>query len=115
MSFKSVLQKIGEDFLKALPWVEKGASIVTLFDPALGTLFNTTVNIVATVEQKWAALGKQSGSGVQKLADAIQIGEPVIAQGLKLAGKDSSTAAVTNYINGVVTVLNAVPATTPAA
>lgn len=110
MSFKSVLQTIGEDFLKGLPWLEKAGSVVTLFDPALGTLFNQTLNIVATVEQKWAALGKQSGTGAQKLADAVQIGEPVIAQGLKLAGKSSTTADVTNYINAVVAVANSAPA-----
>ena len=115
MSFKSVLQKIGEDFEKALPWLEKGAQIVTVFDPTLGALFNTTVNIVATVEQKYAALGQQSGTGAQKLADAIQIGEPVIAQGLKLAGKSDTTADVTNYINSVVAVLNSAPAQAAAA
>lgn len=110
MSFKSFLQKVGEDFMKALPWLQKAGQVVTVFDPALGDLFNSTVNIVATVEQKWAALGKQSGTGTQKLADAVQIGEPVIAQGLKLAGKASDTAAVTTYINSVVAVLNAAPA-----
>jgi hypothetical protein len=110
MSFKSFLQKVGEDFLKALPWLEKAGSVATIFDPALGTLFNSTLNIVATVEQKYAALGKQSGTGAQKLADALQIGEPIIAQGLKLAGKSSDTTAVTNYINAVVQVANAAPA-----
>jgi hypothetical protein len=110
MSFKSFLTKVGEDFAKALPWIEKGASLVAVFDPSLGALFNTTVNIVATVEQKWAALGQQSGTGTQKLADALTIGEPVIAQGLKLAGKSSSTADVTNYINSVVAVMNTIPA-----
>jgi hypothetical protein len=115
MSFKSVLQKIGEDFEKALPWLEKGIQVLTAFDPALGELFNTTANIVATVEQKYAALGKQSGTGAQKLADALQIGEPVIAQGLKLTGKASDTAAVTNYINAVVAVMNTTPAPSSAA
>jgi hypothetical protein len=115
MSFKSFLTKVGEDFTKALPWLEKGASLVAVFDPALGPLFTTTVNIVGTVEQKYAALGKQSGSGVAKLADALQIGEPVIAQGLKLAEKSSTTADVTNYINSVVAVLNAAPAPAAAA
>jgi altronate dehydratase len=114
MSFKSWLDKVGEDvekdFEAALPWLQKAGGIVTVFDPSLGALFNTTVNIVATVEQKWAALGKQTGTGTQKLADAVQIGEPVIAQGLKLAGQDSSTAGVTNYINSVVAVLNGIPA-----
>lgn len=110
MSFKSVMQWIGEEFDKALPWLQKGGAIVSVFDPALGAVFSTTANIVATVEQKYAALGKQSGTGASKLADALQIGEPVIAQGLKLAGKASDTAAVTNYINSVVTVLNTAPA-----
>jgi hypothetical protein len=114
MSFKSWLGKVGEDikndFEKALPWIEKAGSVVTVFDPSLGALFNTTVNIVATVEQKWAVLGKSSGTGASKLADAVQIGEPIIAQGLKLAGQDSSTASVTSYINSVVAILNAAPA-----
>ena len=110
MSFKSVLQKIGEDFEKVLPWLEKGGQVLAVFDPSLGALFNTTVNIVGTVEQKYAALGQQSGTGTAKLADALQIGLPVIAQGLKLAGKSSTTADVTNYVNAVVAVLNAAPA-----
>jgi hypothetical protein len=110
MSFKSFLTAVGEDFTKALPWLQKGGAVMAVLDPSLGALFNTTVNIVATVEQKYAALGKQSGTGTAKLADALLIGEPVIAQGLKLAGKSSTTADVTNYISSVVTVLNATPA-----
>jgi hypothetical protein len=114
MSAKSWLTSVGEavekDFEAALPWLQKGGAVLSIFDPSLGALFNTTVNIVATVEQKYAVLGKQTGSGEQKLADAVQIGEPIIAQGLKLAGKASDTAAVTGYINSVVNVLNAVPA-----
>lgn len=117
MSFKSVLQAIGEDFLKGLaailPYAQTvGETAVSLFAPALGPLFNTTVSIVSAAEQKYAALGKQSGTGTSKLADALQIGEPVIAQGLKAAGKASDTAAVTAYINNVVAVLNAAPAKT---
>lgn len=115
MSFKSWLQKVGEDFDKALPWLQKAGEVVAVFDPALGTLFNTTLNIVSAVEQKYAALGQASGTGASKLADALQIGEPVIAQGLKLAGKASDTAAVANYINAVVAVVNTIPASAPAA
>lgn len=110
MSFKSFLQQVGEDFQKALPWLQEAGELTTIFDPSLGVLFNTTLNIVSTVEQKYAALGKQSGTGASKLADALQIGEPVIAQGLKLAGKSSDTASVTNYINAVVAVASTVPA-----
>jgi altronate dehydratase len=112
--FVSWLESVGkaaeQDFEKALPWLQKAGGIITVFDPSLGSLFNSTVNIVSTVEQKYAVLGKQSGTGASKLADAIQIGEPIIAQGLKLAGQSSTTADVTNYINSVVAVLNAVPA-----
>jgi hypothetical protein len=110
MSFKSFLQKVGEDFAKALPWLQKADAVVSVFNPAMGDLFNTTLNIVSVVEQKWAALGKQSGTGIQKLADAVQIGEPVIAQGLKLAGKASDTTAVENYINSVVEIADTTPA-----
>lgn len=113
--FVSTLETIGKDFEKGiaaiLPYAETtGETAVSLFAPSLGPLFNSTVNIVATVEQKYAALGKQSGTGASKLADALQIGEPVIAQGLKIAGKSATTIDVTNYINSVVAVLNAAPA-----
>ena len=36
--------------------------------------------------------------------------EPVIAQGLVVAGKPADTEAVKGYINSVVTVLNTMPA-----
>jgi hypothetical protein len=108
--FVSFLEAVGKDFTNALPWLQKGGAVLTLFDPAMGSLFNTTLNIVAVVEQKWAALGQQSGTGIQKLADAVQIGEPVIAQGLKLAGKPSTTADVEAYINSVVAVASLAPA-----
>jgi hypothetical protein len=110
MSFKSVMQWIAEEFAKSLPWLQKGGQVLSIVDPALGAAFNTTVNIVATVEQKYAALGNKPGTGPSKLADALQIGEPVIAQALKDAGKTSDTPAVTNYINSVVAILNAAPA-----
>ena len=97
-------------FEKALPWLQKAGAVLTLFDPAIGGPFNATVNIISTVEQKYAALGQQSGTGASKLADALQIGEPVIAQGLKLAGMPNSTADVTAYINAVVKIMKATPA-----
>lgn len=115
MSFKSALQKIGEDFKKGLdvilPWAETAGKVaVSIYAPALGPLFNQTVCAVALVEQKFAALGKQAGTGASKLADVLQIAGPLIKQGLADAGKDSDDAAVQGYINGVVAVLNAAPA-----
>ncbi len=115
MSFLSFLKAVGHDFKRGLdyilPWAAGAGEVaVSLFAPALGPLFNSTVSAVVLAEQKAAALGIQSGTGAQKLADVLQLMEPVIAAGLKDAGKDSSTAAVTAYINSVVQVLNAAPA-----
>jgi hypothetical protein len=119
MSFVSFLKAVGHDFKKGLnfilPWAEGAGEVaVSLFAPALGPLFNSTVSAVVLAEQKAAALGNQAGTGPQKLADVLQLMQPVIAQGLKDAGKDGSTAAVTSYINAVVQVLNAAPAPAPA-
>ncbi|MGA2338221.1 MAG: hypothetical protein ABSG08_22845 [Terriglobales bacterium] len=120
MSAKTFLETVGKDFVKGLeailPYAAgPGEVAVSLFAPALGPLFNSTVAIVVAVEQKYAALGKQSGTGAQKLADVLQIAQPVIAQGLNIAGKSNETALATNYVNSVVAVLNAAPAPAPAA
>jgi hypothetical protein len=117
--FLSILETIGRDFKKGLdailPYAETAGEVaVNIFAPALGPLFNSTVTAVSLAEQKAAALGKQTGTGAQKLADVLQIMEPVIAQGLADAGKASDTAAVTNYINAIVTILNAAPSKTSA-
>lgn len=115
MSFKSFLQKVGEDFKKGLdailPYAETAGKVaVATFAPQFGPAFNATVSVVSMVEQKYAALGKQSGTGASKLSDALTIGEPLIAQALADAGKSHDTASVTKYINEVVDILNAVPA-----
>lgn len=120
MSFKSWLQKVGEDFKKGLdfvlPYAETaGETAVGLFAPQLGPLFNSTVTAVATAEQNAAALGKQSGTGAQKLAAVVSIAGGLIKQGLADAGKASDDTAVQSYINSVVTVLNAAPAPAAAA
>lgn len=116
--FVSVLETVGKDFAKGLsallPYAEgMGEVAVSAFAPSLGPLFNSTVAAVALAEQKATALGKQSGSGASKLADVLQIMEPVISKGLADAGQASDTASVTGYINSVVTVLNAAPAPAP--
>jgi hypothetical protein len=117
MSFKSFLEAVGHDFKKGLnailPIAESAGEVaVSVFAPALGPLFNQTVNAVVTAEQNAAAIGKQTGSGPQKLASVVQLMGPLIAQGLQDAGKASDVAAVQGYINSIVTILNALPATT---
>lgn len=115
MSFKSVLQQIGEDFKKGLDFAlhiaeGPGEVAVALFAPQLGPLFNSTVTAVATAEQNFAALGKQSGSGASKLAAVVQIAGGLIKQGLEDAGRASTDADIQGYINAVVAILNAAPA-----
>jgi hypothetical protein len=112
---KSWLSKLGEDFKKGLdevlPYAETtGEAAVSIFAPALGPLFNQTVCAIATAEQNFAAIGKQSGSGQSKLASVVQIAGGLIKQGLADAGKASDDAAVENYINAIVAVLNVAPA-----
>jgi len=118
--FVSFLEKVGKDFLKGLdfvlPYAETaGETAVSIFAPALGPLFNSTVNAVITAEQAATAVGKQSGSGVQKLASVVQFIGPLIAQGLKDAGMQNDTAAVEAYISAIVTILNSIPAPTTTA
>ena len=113
--FESFLVAAGKDFehglVKILPYAETAGEVaVAEFAPALGPLFNQTVTAVITAEQNAAALGKQTGTGASKLAGVVQIAGGLIKQGLAAAGKQSDDAAVTNYINGVVAVLNAAPA-----
>lgn len=112
-SAKNFLEHIGHDFKVGLDFLlpfaaTAGEVAVSAFAPGLGSLFNSTVAAVALAEQKSVALGAVK-NGPQKLSDVLTLMEPVIAQGLKDAGKDSSTASVIAYINSVVAILNAAP------
>ena len=112
MSVKSFLETVGRDFKKfVLPYAATAGEVaVSAFAPALGPMFDSTVTAVVTAEKSAAAVGKQTGSGTQKLAAVVQLMGPLIAQGLQDAGKPNDTAAVEAYINSVVAVLNAAPA-----
>jgi hypothetical protein len=117
--FVSFLETVGRDFQKGLsfilPYAESaGEAAVAIYAPALGPMFNSTVSAVVLAEQKYAALGKQSGTGTSKLSDVVQLIGPLIAKGLQDAGKAADAAAVNGYINSVVTILNTTPAPAPA-
>ncbi len=117
--FLSFLEAVGRAFKKgltvALPFIETaGEAAVATFVPALGPLFNQTVSAVVTAEQAAAAIGKQSGSGVQKSAAVVALVGPLIEQALIDAGKPSTAADVQNYVNSIVAILNLVPAPLPA-
>jgi hypothetical protein len=115
--FVSFLEAVGKDFEKGLnfvlPWAESAGEVaVSIFAPALGPLFNQTVAAVITAEQAAAAVGKQSGGLYPKLASVVTLMGPLIAQGLKVAGKASDEAAVEAYISSIVSILDAAPAAT---
>lgn len=117
MGFTSVMKKVGQDIEKVFlsPWFQTGVNlaegVIGLAVPALGPLFNATANAVMTTEANFAAVGKSSGTGQQKLASVVAGSGNLIQQLLKDAGvKDTSQTAVENYISAVVSILNAVPA-----
>ena len=115
MSFKSWLKHVGENFKKGLdfilPWLKTSGEVaIDVFAPGLGPAYRATVTAIAMAEQNFAALGKQSGTGASKLAAVTQIAGGLIKQALDDAGKASDDAAVQEYINAVVKVLNAAPA-----
>ena len=123
--FVSFLGNLGIDFKKGLvaldPFVKKAIFIaqaaepeIAVLDPAIGTIFTTVVTTVSSIEQKFAAMGQQAGTGVQKLADATSILAPVVTQAFTAAGKAADLATVQNYISAVVNFLNAIPASAPA-
>ena len=114
MSFVSFLKAVGHDFKKGLDYIlpiaeTAGEVAVSMFAPSLGALFNQTVGAVVTAEQAAVAAG-QAGSGVQKLAAVVALMGPLIKTALTDAGKAADDAAVQNYINSIVTILNALPA-----
>lgn len=117
MGFKSAMQHFGHDIKVGLedifPFLlTTGQAAVNLFVPGVGLLYKQTVAAVITAEQSAKVVADAGGTmtGQQKAAAVVGLMGPVIEQGLKDAGKDSSTAGVLNYINSIVTVLNTAPA-----
>lgn len=124
MSFSSFLSAVGKDFEKGLNVVlgdiskiaTAEAPVLAGINPAAGAIATQIASlstqaqaIVLQTEQKFAAMGKQTGSGAQKAAEAISILAPAVAQVLGLAGQ-SLSATTAALINGAVAILNALPA-----
>jgi hypothetical protein len=118
MTFTSVLQAIGKEFEKGLPWAvtyavpaEKLAGLLfPAVAPELTVLSDATgliQNAVIEVEQKYAAAGVQSGTGAQKLATVMTLVAPVVTSLLAQAGdKEASTSYVQSLVSAVVAILN---------
>ena len=121
MSFIGVLEAIGKDFAKGLKWavqypvpVEK---LVALLFPAAAPVATAVADATALiqtavllVEQKYAASGVQSGTGVQKLAEVMTLAGDAVATLLTQAGITASASYVESLVSAVVAVLNVQPA-----
>ena len=114
--FVSFLEAVGKDFKKGLsavlPFAEAAAPVISALDPAAGAILSTTLGVVLQTEQKFAAMGQQTGSGPQKLAEVTAILTPLLTTSLSEAGQPATAAQITKYVNDAVAILNDIPATT---
>lgn len=117
MSFVSVLETIGKGFEKGLKWAVEYAvpveRLVALLFPAAapvaGEVADATSliqNAVLLVEQKYAAAGKQSGTGSQKLAEVLLLTEQTVTALLTKAGIQATTTYIQQIVSAVVAILN---------
>ena len=128
VTFRGVLEAIGKGFEKGLQWAVAYAvpveKLVGLLFPAAAPATTavadaTTLvqNAVLLVEQKYAAAGKQSGTGAQKLAEVMLLTQPVVTELLTQAGIEANTSYIQSLVSAVVAILNvqAMPSTTATA
>ena len=119
MPFVKFLTVVGHDFEKGLnflmPFAAAATPIVALADPAVAPAYaavdSLVQNVVLQTEQKFAAMGKQSGTGAEKLSEVLQIVSPGVAQILAGIGLKPETDVMKQWVNAVVALLNAYPAT----
>ncbi len=116
--FVSVLDKIGQDFVKGLDEVEKylplAAKLASLIFPAdsaaIAGVVNSTQLIqsaVASVQQKMAAAGAGKATGTALATDVLTIVTPAVTQLLTEAGvKNVNSTYIQNIVNAVVAILN---------
>ena len=108
------LQHVGQDvekgFAKAAPVIQDAEPYINLIFPGFGPLFASTANEVISTEQKFAAIGQQSGTGEAKASSVLTVIQPIAAQLLSAAKLPSDAATISKWINGVVALLNGIPA-----
>ena len=112
--FKAGAVDVAKAFAKVAPIIQEAEPYVNVTFPGFGPLFAATVNEVVSTEQKFAAIGQQTGSGKDKLASVLAVIQPVAAQIFAQAKLPNDEATITNWINGVVGLLKGVPAPTSA-
>jgi len=112
--FVGFLETAGKDFEKGLGFVVKDAPELTglaslVFGPEAtvvagpATLALTLLqNSILVIEQKYAAQGKQDGTGTQKAADVITLAGP---SAIALLNKAGVPAVDNTFIGDLITIL----------
>jgi hypothetical protein len=85
--------------------VTAAETLVGKLFPGAGTVFNLIANTAISVEQKFVALGKQSGTGAQKLASVIAIVGSTVTS---LLSTNGVTVILADVVNAVVAFLNSI-------
>ncbi|MEO6828525.1 MAG: hypothetical protein ABI164_01850, partial [Acidobacteriaceae bacterium] len=83
--------------------------VVDIVFPGIGTLYNATVQAVATAETAAVAAGAGTGSGRQKLAAVMAAIEPIAVAYLRGQGITANASQIEAWTNAVVATLNALP------
>lgn len=115
--FVTVMEKIGAEAKTILADVVKflpaGASLASIIFPketaVIGEVVTATSliqNAVAVVEQKYAASGVATGTGVQKLAEVLTLTQAAVTDLLNKAGIAADASYVTKIVDAVVAILN---------
>ena len=114
--FLTVMEAIGKDAKVVFTQVEKylpeAATLAKLLFPASAAVAGVVNSVglvqqaVALIEQKYAAMGAATGTGAQKLAEALTIVTPTVTQLLTAEGLPVNAAYVQNVVNAVVGILN---------
>ncbi len=84
--------------------------VVDVAFPGISTLYNATVQAVATAETAALAAGAAKGSGTQKLAAVTAAIEPIAIAYLNGQGIKANATQIQAWTNAVVATLNALPA-----
>ena len=115
--FLTVMQAIGKDakivFTEVVKYLPEAATLAKLLFPVQSASVAGVVNAVgliqeavAVIEQKYAALGAATGTGAQKLAEALAIVSPTVTQLLTAEGVPVNQDYIQKIVNAVVAILN---------
>jgi hypothetical protein len=115
--FISIMEAIGRDakliFTEVEKYLPSAATLAKLLFPAQSAAVAGVVNAVgliqqavALIEQKYAALGTATGTGAQKLAEALSVVTPTVTQLLAAEGLPVNATYIQNIVNAVVAILN---------